>query len=127
MTVNYTVSDGNGGTAVSTLTIKVCGTNDAPTAEVDTNSGAEDTLITGTVAINDGDIDDGAVLTFALVDPANAPAGLTFNADGSYSFDAGNAAYQYLAEGEPPCLTSSLNTSLRTNTALLPLRRSPSR
>ena len=97
--VNYTVSDGKGGTAVSTLTIKVCGTNDVPTAEVDTNSGAEDTIITGTVASNDKDVDDGHVLEFALVNPASAPAGLTFNIDGSYSFDAGNAAYQYLAEG----------------------------
>ena len=26
-------------------------------------------------------------------------AGLTLNANGSYSFDAGNAAYQHLAEG----------------------------
>ena len=26
-------------------------------------------------------------------------AGLTLNADGSYSFDAGNAAYQHLAQG----------------------------
>ena len=53
-------------------------------------------VITGTVATNDSDVDDGAVLTYAL----NAPvAGLTFNADGSYSFDAGNAAYQHLAQG----------------------------
>ena len=53
-------------------------------------------IITGTVATNDSDVDDGAVLTYAQ----NAPvAGLTINADGSYSFDAGNAAYQHLAQG----------------------------
>ena len=52
--------------------------------------------ITGTVATNDSDVDDGATLTYSL----NAPvAGLTLNADGSYSFDAGNAAYQHLAQG----------------------------
>ena len=35
-------------------------------------------------------------LTYA----SNAPvAGLTLNPDGSYSFDAGNAAYQHLAAG----------------------------
>ncbi|WP_338316609.1 VCBS domain-containing protein, partial [Bradyrhizobium ottawaense] len=56
----------------------------------------EDTTITGTVASNDSDVDDGATLSYSL----NAPvAGLTLNADGSYSFDAGNAAYQHLAEG----------------------------
>ena len=42
--------------------------------------------ITGTVATNDSDVDDGAVLSYAL--NGAAPAGLTLNADGSYSFDA---------------------------------------
>ena len=65
-------------------------------AVADTNSGNEDSLITGSVATNDSDVDDGATLSYSL----NAPvAGLTLNADGSYSFDAGNAAYQHLAAG----------------------------
>src|SRR5439155_733003 len=69
---------------------------DTPVAVVDTNAGNEDTTITGTVATNDSDVDDGAVLSYTL----NAPvAGLTVNTDGSYSFDAGNAAYQHLAHG----------------------------
>ena len=72
------------------------GTNDTPVAVADTNSGSEDTTITGSVATNDSDVDDGAILTYSL----NAPvAGLTLNADGSYSFDASNAAYQHLAQG----------------------------
>ena len=50
----------------------------------------------GTVAANDSDVDDGAVLSYAQSAPV---AGLTINADGSYSFDAGNAAYQHLADG----------------------------
>ncbi|WP_442869747.1 Ig-like domain-containing protein, partial [Bradyrhizobium sp. CCBAU 11361] len=41
------------------------GTNDAPVAVADTNSGLEDSTITGTVAGNDSDVDDGAVLTYA--------------------------------------------------------------
>ena len=57
---------------------------------------SEDSAITGTVAANDSDVDDGAVLTYSLDAPV---AGLTLNADGSYSFDAGNAAYQHLAQG----------------------------
>src|SRR5438477_9044103 len=72
------------------------GTNDAPIAVADTKSGNEDTTITGSVASNDSDVDDGAILSYSL----NAPvAGLTLNANGSYSFDASNAAYQHLAEG----------------------------
>src|SRR5206468_48036 len=52
---------------------------------------------TGTVAANDSDVDHGASLTFGLSAPV---VGLTLNSNGSYSFDAGNAAYQALAQGE---------------------------
>ncbi|MBK8458534.1 MAG: cadherin-like domain-containing protein [Phyllobacteriaceae bacterium] len=88
---NYTVTDEHGATSTSTLTITLTGTNDAPVAVADTKSGSEDAIITGTVA-NDTDIDDSAILTYTL----NASvAGLTLNGDGSYSFDASNAAYQH--------------------------------
>src|SRR6185312_6722074 len=93
---NYTVTDEHGATSTASLTITLTGTNDAPVAVADTNSGLEDSTITGTVASNDSDVDDGASLTYTL----NAPvAGLTLAADGSYSFDASNAAYQHLAQG----------------------------
>ena len=78
------------------MTITLTGTNDAPVAVADSNSGNEDTTISGTVASNDSDVDDGAVLSYTL----NAPvAGLTLSTNGSYSFDASNAAYQHLAQG----------------------------
>ena len=93
---NYTVTDDHGATSTSALTITLTGSNDVPLAVVDTNSATEDTVVTGSVATNDSDVDDGAVLSYALNDPVD---GLTLNTDGSYSFDAGNAAYQHLAEG----------------------------
>ncbi|MBR0924866.1 VCBS domain-containing protein, partial [Bradyrhizobium diazoefficiens] len=93
---NYTVTDEHGATSSATLTITLTGTNDAPVAVADTDSGLEDSTITGTVASNDSDVDDGAILTYAQT---SAVAGLTINADGSYSFDAANAAYQHLAQG----------------------------
>ncbi len=93
---NYTVTDQHGASSTSTLSITLTGTNDTPVAVADVNSGNEDTTISGSVATNDSDVDDGAVLTYSL----NAPvAGLTINTDGSYSFDAANAAYQHLALG----------------------------
>src|SRR5438093_900151 len=98
LTQTYTVSvaDNHGGSVTQDVTITITGTNDAPVAVADTNSGNEDTIISGTVATNDSDVDDGATRTYNL----NAPvAGLTLNADGSYSLDAGNAAYQHLAQG----------------------------
>ena len=92
----YTVTDGQGATSTSALTITVTGTNDTPVAIADSNTVIEDAVVTGSVAANDGDVDAGAVLGYALSAPV---AGLTFNADGSYSFDAANAAYQSLAAG----------------------------
>src|SRR5205085_2369460 len=73
---NYTVTDEHGATSTASLTITLTGTNDAPVAVADTKSGSEDTTITGTVATNDSDVDDGSSLTYSL----NAPvAGLTLN------------------------------------------------
>ncbi|RWA69479.1 MAG: tandem-95 repeat protein [Mesorhizobium sp.] len=93
---NYTVTDEHGATSTASLTITVTGVNDAPVAVADANAGLEDTTISGSVAGNDSDVDDGASLTYTL----NAPvAGLTLAADGSYSLDASNAAYQHLAQG----------------------------
>jgi VCBS repeat-containing protein len=54
----------------------------------------EDSSVNGSVAGNDSDPDADA-LTYSLVGPA--PTGLTFNANGSYTFDASD--YDYLAEG----------------------------
>ena len=54
---SYTVSDGNGGLATTTLTITVTGTNDAPTVVADVGSAPEDTPISGNVLANDSDVD----------------------------------------------------------------------
>ena len=56
-------------------------------------------MIEGQVSASDVDSDDDSTgLTYSLV--GAAPDGLTFNADGSYSCDPGDAAYQDLAAGE---------------------------
>ena len=94
---DVTVDDGHGGTAVQTVTVTITGSNDAPVAVADADAGNEDTVIAGSVAGNDSDVDANAALTYSLDAPV---AGLTLNADGSYSFDAGDAAYQSLAAGE---------------------------
>src|SRR5205823_4793402 len=84
-------------TASPVVTITVTGTNDAPVAVADTWSATEDAaVLTGSVATNDSDVDDGATLSYAL---DAAVAGLTLNPNGSYSFNPSNAAYQHLAQG----------------------------
>src|SRR5258705_314650 len=95
--VSYTVTDEHGASDTASLTITVNGVNDAPVARDDAKSGNEDSTITGSVATNDSDADDGATLGYALV--GAAPAGLTFNGDGSWSLDASDAAYQHIAQG----------------------------
>src|SRR5206468_2975723 len=93
---NYTVTDEHGATSTATLTSTLTGTNDSPVAVADVNSGSEDTTIAGSAAPTRRSSDLGATLSYAL----NAPvAGLTLSANGGYSFDAANAAYQHLAEG----------------------------
>jgi uncharacterized protein (TIGR03382 family) len=53
-TFTYTISDGNGGTATATVTVTVGGTNDAPTANSDSYTMAEDSAATVlTVLAND--------------------------------------------------------------------------
>ncbi|MBN3538631.1 Ig-like domain-containing protein, partial [Sphingomonas pseudosanguinis] len=94
---SYTVTDDHGATASSSLTLTITGTKDAPIAVVEAGSVVEDAVLTGSVATNDSDVDHGAKLAYTL----NAPvAGLTLNADGSYSFDAGHARSEELPVGK---------------------------
>ncbi|WP_444436209.1 retention module-containing protein [Pseudomonas sp. A6] len=90
------VTDDQGATSGSTLTITVTGTNDAPIAQASSAAADEDQVSTGQLTATDAD--DGAVLTFSI--DGNAPAGFTLKADGSWTFDGKDPAYQHLANGE---------------------------
>ncbi|RWX55509.1 retention module-containing protein, partial [Photobacterium chitinilyticum] len=71
--------------------------NQAPVAQAKLDSAIEGgEVIHGQVVANDP---DGDSLTYQLVDK-NIPAGLTFNSDGSYTFDPSHDDYDSLAEGE---------------------------
>ena len=95
---NYTVTDEYGASDQSTLTISVTGKNDLPVASEDTDSATEDgPVVNGSVAVNDSDADNGAVLTYSLDEDV---AGLSLDPDGSYAFDPSHDDYQSLAEGE---------------------------
>ncbi|MCJ2378977.1 Ig-like domain-containing protein [Vibrio sp. ZSDZ34] len=92
----YVAVDNNGAKSEpQTITITVTGTNDAPVAEAKTDSVIEDTVITGVVSASDVDLGDDAELSFSTDSTAE---GLTFNADGSYTFDA--SSYDSLGKGE---------------------------
>ena len=92
-----TVTDDKGATATQWVTVTVTGSNDGPVAVADTGAVREDSVLAGSVATNDSDVDRAATRSYSLL---SGFAGLTLNANGSYSFDAGNAAYQALAKDE---------------------------
>ncbi|MGY4828688.1 VCBS domain-containing protein [Sphaerotilaceae bacterium SBD11-9] len=102
LTLPYTVTDDQGATSTANLVITVTGTNDAPVATASSFSVAEDSAgVNGNLSASDADAN--ATLSFAL--NGSAPAGLVFNANGSYSFDPSHAAYQSLGAGQQAVLT----------------------
>ncbi|MDD2989865.1 MAG: retention module-containing protein, partial [Zoogloea sp.] len=84
--VTYTIADGNGGTATSTVTIDVTPQNDAPVATPDTATTLEDQPVTVSVLGNDSDPDgDPLSVTGATVDPAKGTVAV--NPDGTLTFN----------------------------------------
>ncbi len=90
-TVTYTIADNHGATDTATLTVTVTGRNDGPDA-VDDEGGSveENATLTGDVTGNDSDIDRLDTHTFSLVSDWSGPGNLTFNEDGTWSYNAGD-------------------------------------
>ena len=76
--VEYTITDGEGGTATATLTITVDGVNDAPTAEraIDDQTNQDSDTITPIDASTFFDDVDGDMLTYSIT---GLPQGLTID------------------------------------------------
>jgi VCBS repeat-containing protein len=102
---NYTISDGNGGTANATVDITVNGVNDNPTANDDTWITDEDSVLdvpVPGVMDNDTDPDTSDGLTVIAFDNTTAlGVKVLVNANGSFSYDpTGSTILQALAVGE---------------------------
>ena len=85
--VTYTVSDGNGGTDTSTLTLTMVPVNDAPDAVDNSYTTAEDTALTIAapgVLGNDTDVDGDTLTVTTNTAPANGA--VLVNADGSLTY-----------------------------------------
>ena len=96
----YTNSDGELSDS-STLTIRIDGTNDAPVAVDDLYATDEDTLLSimaAGILGNDSDV-DGDALTVVSVDDSGTAGLVTWNPDGSFSYDP-NGQFEGLAVGE---------------------------
>ena len=104
----YTIVDLNGATSSTTLTITITGTNDAPVAVADTNSGDAvieagvipgDATATGNVLANDTDVDTADTRAVSSVNGSALKVGspvtgtygsVTIAADGSYTYTLNN-------------------------------------
>jgi len=115
---SYTIQDGAGATSLSSLSITITGTNDAPVASADTNAGdavveagvnpgntafAGDTAATGNVLANDVDVDTGDTRTVTTTGVFVGTYGtLTLAANGTWSYALNNAGpdTNALAQGQ---------------------------
>jgi VCBS repeat-containing protein len=125
-TQTYTarVTDDKDAYVNQTITITINGSNDSPVAVADTNTTAENVILTVTAAngllANDTDPDTGATHTVNAVASITGNVGaavtgtnggtFTIAADGSYSFNPGSTTFDYLAVGETT--TSSVNDTV---------------
>ena len=98
-TFEYSMTDGNGGTATATVTITV---HDVPEPQDDMFTGDQDTTIGGNVILNDGVVTD--TQSVVIVDgPANGT--MTLNADGTFNYIPnegffGEDSFTYAINGE---------------------------
>ncbi|TFH06798.1 MAG: tandem-95 repeat protein, partial [Candidatus Atribacteria bacterium] len=81
--LTYTISDGSGGTSTATVSIRVLPVNDPPTAQDDSATTEEDTLVSIAVLSNDSDPDGDFLLVEAVSAPSN---GTIINAQTSVSY-----------------------------------------
>ena len=122
-TIAYTATDGSL-TSTSTLALAITAVNDTPVGTADTNTGAEDTNISGNVLTNDTDVENTALavtkFTIAGTDHAAGTTAtiagqgtLRVNANGSYLFTA-NANFNGAVSGVTYTVTDGSLTTTST-------------
>ena len=100
VTLTVTADDGHGGTVDQDFTINVADVNEAVTAEDASETTSENVTLDGSVSATDL---DGDAITYSL-DGQPGEGAVTFNPDGSYSFNPGTD-FDDLAVGESRTVT----------------------
>ncbi|BDB52317.1 hypothetical protein GENT11_06290 [Flavobacterium ammonificans] len=131
--VNYTISDGNGGSDTAKLSIVITPVNDAPLAADDIVTGSQGTTLTGSVRTNDSDLEGNnlTVTGFTVVGVAGTPVigtpfsipgvgSLTINPDGTYTFVPLSTF-----TGQAPLITYTLSDGNSTDSAVLDIYVAP--
>ncbi|MCB8978743.1 MAG: tandem-95 repeat protein [Ardenticatenaceae bacterium] len=83
-TFDYSIEDGNGGTATATVTVAVNPVNDAPVAEDDSVTTPEDTAVTIAVLSNDSDVDGSSLSVSSVTTPTLGT--VVINSDNSLTY-----------------------------------------
>ncbi|MGB0684023.1 MAG: cadherin-like domain-containing protein [Magnetovibrionaceae bacterium] len=116
---DYTVSDGRGGTATSSVSVTVSGVNDAPVATGDAVTTAEDTAITlaaNTLLANDSDVDGDALSISAVGNAIGGTVSLTADGDVRFVPTAefnGAAGFDYtVSDGQGGETTSTVTVAV---------------
>ena len=102
ITIPVTITDEHGSTDTSQIQITVSGTNDAPVAGASVSTNVDEGAATITGQLTSSDADDGATSSWST---SSVAAGFVLNADGSYSFDPSDSAYDSLSVGDSTLLT----------------------
>ncbi|MBL3601840.1 MAG: VCBS domain-containing protein, partial [gamma proteobacterium endosymbiont of Lamellibrachia anaximandri] len=105
LTIPVTVTDDQGATDTTQIQITVRGTNDAPVAGADVTTSLDEGASSISGQLTSSDLDDGATAAFSISEGSSAPAGFSLNANGTYSFDPADAAYEHLGVGDSAVLT----------------------
>ena len=105
----YTVVDGNGPGVAGSLDLVIDAVNDTPvpTFAIDQVAFESGDLFTGQLTADDIEIGTGEELVTSLTYTLSSDPipGLVLNADGSFTFDPSDPAYEYLAVGEEQVIT----------------------
>ncbi len=118
-TISYTISDGQGGTAVGTVFVEVTPVNDAPVAVADTYSTSFNTTLNVSIpGVLGNDTDDGPSSLAVVVDsPPNNGGSLTLDGNGGFVYTpasgfVGTESFTYIASDgllSSPAVTVSIS------------------
>lgn len=97
--MRFVAKDPHGDTGTLTLNIVVAGVNNPPEVDLQPEVKLDNTASAQEGRVNARDVDEGAVLTFALL-AATAPDGFSLQADGRWRFDPSMPEYKGLKKGE---------------------------